>query len=98
MHLWWAGRPLARSAVPGAPGRVVSQVPALSNAEKAKLPPAPARYTMELAKQIDDQWLPRRAETRLCQRVFTAKGSEQFTVEFGNYRKFSESADFKVVE
>jgi hypothetical protein len=50
------------------------------------------RYYMELAKQIDDLWLPTRAETDLRQRILFFKEHETFTVDFGNYRKFSTDA------
>jgi hypothetical protein len=52
------------------------------------------RYYMELAKQIEDQWLPVRAETELRQRILFFKERETFKVEFGNYRKFT--ADVKI--
>jgi hypothetical protein len=47
------------------------------------------RYSMELAKQYEDRWLPKRAETDLRQRILLFKEHETFTVEFGNYREFS---------
>ena len=51
-----------------------------------------SRYYMELSKQIDDLWLPSRAETELRQRILFFKEHETFTVEFGGYRKFSTEA------
>ena len=47
------------------------------------------RYSMELAKQFEDRWLPKRAETELRQRILLSKEHETFTVEFGNYKEFS---------
>lgn len=54
--------------------------------------PRGTTYRMELAKQIDDRWLPKWAETRLFAPGPAGK-TQQFIVEFNNYRKFSVSSD-----
>jgi hypothetical protein len=47
-------------------------------------------YFMELRKDIDDQWLPIKAETLIKMRsLLVMKTNEKYTVEYSNYRKFS---------
>jgi hypothetical protein len=47
-------------------------------------------YSMDLRKLIDDRWLPVKAETTLRMRqLLLMKTNEKYTVEYGNYRKFS---------
>jgi hypothetical protein len=53
-------------------------------------------YVMDLRKLIDDRWLPVRAETMIRMRqLLVTKTNEKYTVEYGNYRKFS--TDSKII-
>jgi hypothetical protein len=56
------------------------------------------RYSMELAKQLDNLWLPVQAETELRQRLLLFKERETFTVKFGNYKKFETNVKFQVTD
>jgi hypothetical protein len=53
-------------------------------------------YSMELSKQIDGLWLPRRAETGWRIRKLVAGSHERFVVDLGNYRRFSVDATWMV--
>jgi hypothetical protein len=47
-------------------------------------------YSMDLSKQIDDRWLPVKAETRVKMRaLLVMKTNQKYTYEYTNYRKFS---------
>jgi len=47
-------------------------------------------YAIDLRKLIDDRWLPVKAETTMRMRqLLVTKTNEKYTVEYGNYRKFS---------
>jgi len=47
-------------------------------------------YSMDLQKLIDDRWLPVKAETTMRMRqLMVTKTNEKYTVEYGDYRKFS---------
>jgi hypothetical protein len=47
-------------------------------------------YFMDLKKQIDDRWLPVKAETVLNMRaLLVMKTNQKYTYEYSNYRKFS---------
>jgi len=47
-------------------------------------------YFMDLSKQIDDRWLPVKAETVLNMRaLLVMKTNQKYTYEYSNYRKFS---------
>ena len=50
------------------------------------------KYSMELAKQGDDQWLPKRAATDWHVRKLVAASRERLVVDYGRYRRFSVDA------
>jgi hypothetical protein len=51
---------------------------------------AGSTYVMELAKQIDDSWLPAKAETVLRMRqLLVIKTNQKYTYRYSSYRKFS---------
>ena len=54
-----------------------------------------SRYRMELAKQIDNLWLPVLAETVLRMRTLVTRTNEKYTAEYSNYRKFSTNAEIR---
>lgn len=54
------------------------------------------RYSMELAKQVDNQWLPRRAATDWHVRKLVAASRERLVVNYGRYRSFSVDASWIV--
>jgi hypothetical protein len=55
-------------------------------------------YFMDLRKQIDDEWLPAKAETVLKSRaLLVMKTNEKYTVEYDDYRKFSTEVLIRVV-
>jgi hypothetical protein len=53
-------------------------------------------YSMELAKQVQGFWLPKRAETDWHVRKLVVSSHERFTVDFGNYRRFTVDSGFTV--
>jgi len=55
-------------------------------------------YSMDLQKQVDDQWLPAKAETVMKSRsLLVMKTNEKYTAEYTNYRKFSTDVLIRVV-
>jgi|SRR5688572_8594181 len=55
-------------------------------------------YFMDLEKQIDEQWLPAKAETVMKSRaLLVLKTNEKYTVEYSNYRKFTTDVLIRVV-
>jgi hypothetical protein len=55
-------------------------------------------YSMDLRKQIDDRWLPTRAETVIKMRsLLVMKTNEKYTAEYSNYRKFTTDILLRVV-
>jgi hypothetical protein len=58
---------------------------------------AGTRYSMDLGKQIGDQWLPVKAETVIKMRqLLVMKTDQKYTYEYGNYRKFSTEVRFNL--
>jgi hypothetical protein len=54
-------------------------------------------YAMDLSKEIDDRWLPVKAQTRLKMRaLLVMKTNQEYIYEYSNYRKFS--TDVRVLE
>jgi hypothetical protein len=55
------------------------------------------RYSMDLTKSIDGEWLPVRAETELFRRNGPSESHDFYTVEFSRYRKFDVSVKINVL-